>query len=420
MRKAIILLFFLFMLNAAAFCADSVSTELKPLTLEECFKLSLKQSEIIAIDKEKIKEAEAHFMQSFGTALPQVSFVWSQTRQNSDASPSYNRSHESKFVFTQTLFSGFKEFAGMSGSRLESKERKSEKFRAEQLLFVDVSDAFYLLMELQEDLNALLVTRSSLDERIKELKQREGIGRSRQSEEVSTEVQLYNLEADIELVKSQKEIAKSLLEFLTGSPIDKITDDFKEEPLKSDLDYTLKADLRPDVKAAKFAWAVAEKQLGISRSGLFPTVTWESDYYLHRFSAPSDSRWYHSLQVNVPIFEGTTTYGFIKQSSAQAKESKLNFMLTRRLALQDIRDSYTNLKAYLERKAMLNKALRAAELNYSLQEKDYKSNLVNNLDVLTALQSLEDTRRNFVHTLYESRRMYWRLKVATGDIIVGE
>jgi len=98
------------------------------LTLDECYCLALKQSETIAINSELIREAEARFTQALGTLLPQVSFVWTQTNQDSErafSSYNHNGSFESKFIFKQTLFSGFKEFAGMAGSSLEQKQRIS-------------------------------------------------------------------------------------------------------------------------------------------------------------------------------------------------------------------------------------------------------------------------------------------------------
>ena len=60
----------------------------------------------------------------------------------------------------------------------------------------------------------------------------------------------------------------------------------------------------------------------------------------------------------------------------------------------------------------------SAELSYHLQTQDYKLNVVNNLDVLTAIQNLEDVRRSYIHTSFESKRFYWQLLTAAGEINV--
>lgn len=390
--------------------------EENPLTLKDCYNLALKQSELIAIDVERIKETQAHFLQAFGTLLPQVSFARVETRQTSDTVSVSNNSFEQKFVFKQALFSGFKEFAGISGSRFEKNQRENEKLRSEQLLFVDVCDAFYLLIEQREDLKVLDIVKKAFLDRIGELKNREDIGKSRTSEIVSTETQLYNLEAEIESVKSRELVARELLEFLIGRSANEIIDSDTNFSLKPESEYVSKAASRADVQAANLAWKVSQKQIAIAKSGFFPTVSLEGDYFTHRTSTPSDSRWTGLLTFNVPIFEGTTTYGKVKEAIAKTRENELLFTRAGRAAFQDIHDAYINAQAAFLRVNALEKALKSAELNYTLQLQDYQSNLVNNLDVLTALQNLEDIRRNFLRTSYDSKRFYRQLQVAAGEI----
>jgi len=391
------------------------------LTLEECYRLALKQSETIAINSELIREAEAHFTQALGALLPQVSFVWTQTNLDSEkafSSYNHNGSFESKFVFKQTLFSGFKEFAGMAGSSLEQKQRISEKKRAEELLFVDVADAFYLLLEQQEDLKTIGMIHKALSDRAIELKKREDVGRSRHSELVSTESKLYNIEAEIELVKSQELVAGELVAFLIGKEPGVLSDE-KDTPdsLGPESFYTSNVGLRADVRAYDFATGVAEKQAYIAKTALLPTVTVEGNYFERRNTTPLDVTWSTVLKVSVPIFEGTTTYGNIQQANAKSREAELAYKRAKRLAIQNVHDSYVRAySAVLMSKAM-EKALKSAELNYSLQKDDYKNNLVSNLDVLTAIQGFGDTRRNYMHMLYEKKRMYWQLEAAAGNII---
>ncbi|MDD5594925.1 MAG: TolC family protein [Candidatus Omnitrophica bacterium] len=385
------------------------------LTLGDCYKLALKQSEIIAIDAEQIKIAEAHFLEAFGTIMPQVSFSHGQTR-NQSSNTSLNKTYEAKFTFTQDLFSGFKEFAAIKGSGLEKNQRQQEKWRAEQLLFVDVSDAFYLLLEIQHDLSALKTIEFALNDRVKELKTRQDIGKSRASEVVTTEYQLYSLQAEIQLDRNQELLVRQLLEFLIGKPFDKIAESKFEFNIKPESQYLAEASLRPDVKASYYAWKLNQEKITVARSGFFPSVNLEGDYFSHRSSSPADSKWDALLSVNVPIFEGTTTYGQVKEANSVAKQSELLYGRLGRIALQNIHDAYVNMQISILRRKTLGKALKAAELSYHLQTQDYKLNVVNNLDVLTAIQNLGDVRRSYIHTSYESKRFYWQLLAAAGEI----
>jgi len=403
-------------------CCHSAFSEDKqpPYTLEDCYALALKQSEVVAIHAELIKEAEAHFVQSLGLILPHVSFGATHNRKdyehfNSD-SFSENRTRESKFVFRQTLFSGFKEFAGMTGSGNERDQYVNQKKRAEQLLLTDVSGAFCLLVEEKEDLAALDKIRSALADRVKELQQRENVGRSRRSEVASAQAQLYGVEADIELVRSQESVARELLAFLIGRPVEAIAYMPAILPPPDPEDsYIAKAQSRPDVQAARLAWEVTKKRVAIARSAFLPTVSVESSYYTARSAALLDPQWSAALKVDVPIFNGTETFGAVQEAAAKRREAELQFQRTRRLAAQDIRDVYTELQGYRARTEALKKALDAAQMNVALQEGDYLLNLVNNLEVLQAIQTLEQAQRNYIHSLYETKRLYWRLLVAAGE-----
>ncbi len=417
MKKLLIYLLIIVFFPALGFCAEVSGTDEKqPLTLKDCYKLALKQSELIAVNSELIKQAEAHFLQALGTLLPQVSFSHAETRQDSKSSSSYNNYHEAKFIFKQELFSGFKEFAGISGSRFEKNQRKNEKLRAEQLLFVDVSDAFYLLMEIREELKVLETIKKAFTDRIAELKTRVDLGKSRNSEVVSTEVQIYSLQDQIESGRGQELIARELLEFLIGRPFNEIMESEYDFSLKPESEYLTLASFRPDVEAAHFAWQADQKKIIVAKSGFLPQINLENDYYTHRFLTPSDSKWKALLTIDMPIFEGTTTYGQVKEAISVARESELLFHRAGRIAVQDIHDAYVNASADLLRTAILEKALKSAELNYELQAQDYKLNVVNNLDVLTAIQNLEDVRRSYIHTSYESKRFYWQLLAAAGEI----
>jgi outer membrane protein TolC len=387
-----------------------------PLTLDECYQLALKQSELIAIDAERIKQAEAHFLSAFEGLLPEVSFNRVDARQNSKMSPLNNHGFDQKFVFSQALFTGFKEYAGMVSGHYETKQRKYGKIRAEQLLFQDVSDAFYLLIEKREDLKALETIRRALVSRVKELNERVNIGKSRNSEVVFTESQMYNLESTMEFIKGQELIARELLEFLVGRRLGEIVETEIKFDIKPEPEYLKEGYSRSDVEAAKYAWKSDEKQIMVTESGFLPQINLEASRYGHRSSSPEDARWDAMLTVDVPLFEEHTTFGAVKEAIATARSSELMFHRVKRIALQEIHNAYVNMNSSLAVYMALEKALSAAEENYSLQTKDYQISVVNNLDVLTAIQNLGDVKRAHVQALYETKRFYWRLLVAAGEV----
>ena len=407
---------------------DSELPEPISLTLSDCYKLALRQSEVIGISAEQIKIAEARFLQALSIMLPNISFVSADIQQGSasdaftdvsGALTSSIKDSQRQFTVTQTLFNGFKAFAGITGSKLERNQFVNQKIRAEQLLLVDVSDAFYLLKEKREDLKALQKTRVALLNRVKELRQRENLGRSRPSEVVNAKAQLYGVEAHIELTKSQEVVARQLLEFLVGGSVYSINDTYD---MPSSLEpvnyYVAKSDNRPDVKATKFGWEVAKKEVMIVNSDFLPNVDVEANYYTQRTGSGKGVDWDVTLNVNVPIFDGGLTIGKSNEAIAKAHQQELTYKRTKRLAPYNIRDSYIRLAAAMAIYRKLDKEYKTAKLNYHLQRKDYQLSLVNNLDVLASIQTLQNAQRDSIHAMYEAKRQYWQLRVAVGESIV--
>ena len=402
--------------------AYPVSAEaMKLLTLADCYQMALKQSEEVAIHAEAIHEAEGRFKQSLSGILPHVSFYSSDKRQDGSGSSAFTLKHvpERKFTFSQPLFSGFKEFAAMSGAKLERHQREFEQARAEQLLLVDVSNAYHLVLEQRQDLQVLDSIRKTLRDRIDELEAREKLGRSRSSEVVAVQAQLYRVEADWEQAQSRETISTQLLEFLTGlDAIGELADPGPNLPTPDPEGALLAgAESRADVKALEQALGISQQQLKAAQAKFYPTVGLDGNYYLERAGASKDVTWDASLTVNVPIFQGGNAVGASKEAASEMRQAELRLRQSRRKARQEIRDAYAEYDAALAQLRALTKALEATEESYQLQVQEYLLNLVNNLEVLQSLQTLQDSRRELIHSRHEALRRYWKLKAAAGETI---
>lgn len=394
------------------------------LTLPDCYQMALIQSEIIAINADLIKEADAHFMIALSTIMPHASFISTDFQEKSIKQGSFpgianpSKGSERAFNVTETLFSGFKAIAGMRGAKYEKSQRVDEKIRAEQLLLVDVASSFYLLLEERADLKVLQRIRTVLHDRIKELISRERLGRSRPSEIVYVKTQIYSVEASIELVKNQEIIARQLLEFLVGQPVGEIADTYQfPDKLKPEDYYVAQSLARPDVQATKFAWQLSKENIMVVDSGFLPEVNVTGNYYPQRTGITGNKGvdWDVTLSVNVPIFEGTEVLGASNVAHLQADEDMQTYHRARRKAPYDIKNAYVGLNTAMAVRDALRKSYTAAKANNHMQIKDYDRRLVSNLDVLTAIQTLEDSERNYIHAFYEAKRQYWQLRVAVGQ-----
>jgi len=124
------------------------------LTLQDCYTLALTRSETLAISREEIKIAEAQYWQAVSALFPQISFSLSERIQNSAGSSisgggdSGGRRDriEGRLSFTQTLFSGFREFNTAASLQALKRSQTEQLKRDRQLLYLDGATLFYQVL----------------------------------------------------------------------------------------------------------------------------------------------------------------------------------------------------------------------------------------------------------------------------------
>lgn len=397
------------------------------LTLFDCYDLALRRSETVAISREAIKRTEADFFKAASEALGDVSFVMTNTRQEvqkgSDSSSSvgstFNASsrRERKFVIEQPLFQGFKSLAAVRGSGSLKTQRREERIRAEHLLFIDVVDAFYGLLHDERDVGIIEEIYSLLEERIRDLEQRESIGRSRMSEVATAKARLKIAEAQLARAHGALAVSENLIEFLIGRRIS--SKELRGTPFSASDAFDLEAALgsvddRPDVSASRQMVKTAWQSVVSNQSALWPEITLENNQYEKREGFQSGIDWDLLLKINVPLFRGGGSVGNIKAALSDWRKAKWVYARSKREAELEIKDAYANWMAASDEYKALQEAVRASAENFAAQKDEYAHNLVNNLDVLEALRELNENRKEENRSHYNMISQYYRLQVAMG------
>ncbi|MFA6600751.1 MAG: TolC family protein [Candidatus Omnitrophota bacterium] len=400
-----------------------------PLALPESFALALKRSEALAIKNVEIEKTWADFLRATGTAIGDVDYTLTDFFQqpldsdsggSSGVSSTYTQEErrERKFVISQPLFQGFKSMAALTAVGSIKRQRSRDRDRAEQVLFLDVVRAYVAVLRSEHDLQITSEIRDLLRNRAKELKDWEAIGRSRLSEIANAETLLQSAEASLARTRGEHAIQRHILEFLTGISLEgrTLADIHSEvtapDPLQSFVGY---ARSRPDVQAARESVKTSLQTILIAQSELWPKISLDSNVYDRREGFQGGIHWDALLTMKVPLSRGGTTLGNMKETYSNWKQSKLSYSQTYRLAVLDIQRSYESWVSSYEQYKSLEQAVKSADQNYVLQKDDYAHNLVSNLEVLQALESLNNTRLNFNHAYYDLQVEYWNLQVACGS-----
>lgn len=399
------------------------------LTLREAYRAALTRSEKLAIAQQNIEEARARFMDSFKYFLPDVRFRTSRREQDvsTDGASTEGISSdarrrttpEEKFVFTQPLFSGFKEIAALRASGADRSQMRHEYQRAEELLFVDVMEAYFTALETRSDARILREISGLLDQRLSDLGERVKLGRSRESEMKSSIADQKLVRADLIGVQEQAVLAEEILSFYVGEDVS--GRELAEEvlpPMPGDdlMAYEEAALSRLDVLAYKDALELAEQGVLSAQGGFLPTAKLEGNYYTRRVGFQDGNDWDVLLSLEVPIFDGAQALSDLKQASVDKEKARLALEESRRMARREARIAFKNMLLSRQAQETLREANEAARENYDILAEEYRLSLVNNLEVLDALRRYQDINRRYNNARYRAHKEYWRFKAAVGSI----
>ncbi len=431
--KKIFLFFLLFLsLNLNAWAMGKTPPKPKPenpdtalsLSLDEVFDMAVKRSDSLSISREQVKRTVGSFLEATGEAIGDFDYVATEKMQdpqkgggdNSGASSTLaaNDRRERRFEYSQPLFQGFKALGALSGAGSLRKQRQGEYERAQELLFLQVVDAFYDYLRLQQDVTIVEGILTLSEDRVKDLQHWEEIGRSRPSETATARVTMETFRADLSKIKSDLANSRNLLTFLIGVAVDagELKDEKLPAPSEKPFDLLELVRRRPDVEAARQAVKTARGAVIVAQSQLWPKVTLDANLYEHREGFQSGTNWDTLVTMRVPLGKGGTTIGEVHDALSDWKEAKMTYSMAQRQAQREIMDAYDNWKNYSERHKALEKSMEAAQENFTLQSEDYKRRLVSNLDVLQAMQTLFQTKQDTNMAFYDMKKSFWVFEVA--------
>lgn len=188
----------------------------RELSLFDAYALAVKNTERLAIEGETSIQADARYAQAIGAFLPRVYLrALKVLPENKDRYGPVPRTSVS-INARQSIFTGLNEWSQFKGARSERRARGFELRHDAGILLYDVALSFYKTIEAERELKnkeeILDLTRKTLNE----LKRRVAVGRSRQSEALRTQAQLYKLEAELKAMNNDLARARLALHTLTG------------------------------------------------------------------------------------------------------------------------------------------------------------------------------------------------------------
>ncbi len=417
----IFLILFLF----ASFTASGQGE--KPVTLKECFDRAIRFNEKILRDEQEIRAAEGRYWQALGGTLPNLSATGTELIQDTSGTASSGDTFGSTFLrqstpevsltVKQPLFQGLREFRSLSGSKADKKKSRLNYERSRQLLWLETAEVFLSVKKLEKEKGILESQRDVMETRIRELRERVRLGKSRPSEVLTTESQSEILEADLARVKGALEIARETISFVTGIPPDlPLTD---AEPAVGELgpleSYLSRKEGRPDLLASEEELILSRASLNYEKGGYLPQLNLEASYYPYRVGFRDAIDWDLLFTLDFPLFQGGKRFGLVKEAKSRFRQAELLRQESRRRAGLEIQEAYHLLTSSREEARFLESAGVKAARNYEMQLKEYRLGLVNNLEVLQALKDRHQIQHQANEAFHRSLLNSYRFAVAIGE-----
>jgi outer membrane protein len=387
------------------------------LTLDEYFAQALVQSEVVATQSELIRQAEERYRQASGALLPTLNGIASYTwldKGASDTATFPTRQPLARIAGTQPLFRGFREFAAIRQTQALVDAQGADFQNARVQLFKDVTQNFYDVLTLEQELKNLDEQIEQYQLREKELQERVRIGRTRPGEVLTVQTTISTLRAQVEQARTQLSTARDIFSFLSGLPGTTPLRDTEAVPADpGTLDaFLVRAALRPDVKAAQQRQTAARENISVARGEHLPTLDLNANRYLERTGSLENVDWDVQLALTVPLYAGGSVQSRVREAHSQSEQAELVTTRARRLADQEIRSFYQTVVLDRSRLDALEKATDAAKRNYETQRRDYRLGLVTNLDVLQALSASLENQQALDRVRYNVKLNYMRLQAA--------
>jgi outer membrane protein len=401
------------------------------LNLERCYELALLRMETIGLSDEDIRVAQARYWQAVGAALPSLKIIGEQAIYNDRlASFGVNSAggpgtssiddtpRSARVNLKVPLFSGLRDLEIAKAARAEIAGARHSRARLLQNLYLDVAEAFYQVLQYEDDLAILTDIELTLTDRVADQERRVRLGKSRESELIQARNALAQTRVAAERTRGLLGSSRELLLFYIGIPAAQLhlRDTAPPPPHRVTLaDYLDRIGQRPDILASLEAGRSARAQLSAAKGAHWPKISFEGNYYAYDSDNIQTGEWNGFLTVELPLFEGGSIEAKVNENKALFAQSQLDLSKLQREAVRDVRTAWNNFNSSIAELARLEEATATAQANYQAQLADYDLGVVNSLEVLDALQTLHDTRRDYATARLTTRLNLIRLHITAGQ-----
>ncbi len=158
---------------------------------------------------------------------------------------------------------------------------------------------------------------------------------------------------------------------------------------------------RPDVAEAEYKLIAANARIGVAKADFYPTLSLTGSAGFESVDVNTLTNWENRVwsiapSLSLPIFQGGKLTAALEQAKAAYAELMANYRTAVLGAYRDVEDQLSDLRYLAREETALEQTLQSAEENVRLTEQQYRQGLSSSLQVITANQTLLNTRETLI------------------------
>ena len=407
---------------------NGLSTSEKVYSLDDLYRIALKQSEKINISKENLYIAERTKEKALSVLFPRFSSFGNYTHYSEEEVSSGTTIQPEwtstwGFRLAQSFTLNGKELIALRITEDTIKKNKYDLNAVKEAYLFGVASAYYDVLKTKR----ILEIAEANVERLKSHK--ESVSLRLKLEEVP-KTALYRAEAELsksrtDLIgaKNNFKLTKRVLSHISGITNDyEIKDpEFKLEPIHEyNLDSLKKEGIshRAELKSLDIQKRISDDYVKFSRSAYWPTISIEGMYLSNNQEPSSNFLVEDSLslgaRIDVPLFDGGLRKADIKETLAKKRQADFALKdLLKQISIE-IDQAYLQLMNADSVIKSLNDQLKFANENYNAVSKLFKYGLANSIDVMDANTLLVTSEKQLSDARYSYQLLILGLKRAKG------
>lgn len=382
---------------------------------------------------------EASHGQSLSALLPSLNLSVFQTNTDQEISNSTGTgiyanstteydSSGYKLTLTQSIYS-HRLYQTLQQTDLTIASETANVNAARQSLILRVAEAYYNILGAQDNLKFTEAEKSAIGQQLEQTKRRFDVGLIAITDVKESQAQ-YDI-AVAQEISARNQLANNFaaLRSIIGEKpetVDPLINDIPLLPpqpanIEQWVDTALKNNLA--LKAAKFNFQAAQKQVSINRAGHYPSLdltvehtdsSLDGDEVIVNSRDSTDTS--ISLQLKVPIYSGGLTHANVKQAIASKEQARALRDKALRQTEQQCRDSYRGVTTAIAEVKAFKQALISTQTAYEATQAGFEVGTRTAVEVLAALREQYRSERDYARARYQYILNLLRLKQAAGTL----